>query len=38
MIDYNRALFRLKRTIGDTDVVNVAGNAPAYPVMTSGSM
>ena len=38
MIDYNRALFRLKRTVGDTEFVNLAGNAPAYPVMTSGSM
>jgi outer membrane protein TolC len=38
MIDYNRALFRLKRTVGDTDGVNVAGNVAAYPVITSGSM
>lgn len=38
MIDYNRALFRLKRTVGDTDGVNVAGNVTAYPAITSGSM
>lgn len=38
MIDYNRALFRLKRTIGDTAGVDFAGSGPAVPMIGPGSM